>query len=364
MRIIRHVAAPVHVWDRNFAPSNTKFFTIMNYSTIFFTAILAIFFTSCDEEQYINQPGKLVPLTVTEDATLPAITVNGATFHAEAFGHPDSTIIVAIHGGPGGDYRYLLNCQDLAGHGYRVVFYDQRGSGLSQRFPKRTYTDLGEQAIDLMYEDLMAVIHHFKTKSTQKVILLGHSWGGILASGFTGRYPNEVDGLIVGEPGGLTWNDIMDYVEDSRSFKLWSELLNDATYLDQFMTGKEDQHEVLDYKMAMLSSKNDIVGEDNTIPGSNWRSGAVINSALFEIGKDYEPDFSAGLNQFDKPVLFLYSARNQVYADSWAEWISAAYNHVTRVKVPGVGHDGIILNETAWSATTQPAILDYLQAIL
>ncbi|RTZ45976.1 hypothetical protein EJ377_15075 [Chryseobacterium arthrosphaerae] len=46
-----------------------------------------------------------------------------------------------------------------------------------------------------------------------------------------------------------------DYIKESRSFKLWSEILNDATYLDQFISGKEDQHEILDYKMSMLSSK-------------------------------------------------------------------------------------------------------------
>ena len=111
--------------------------------------------------------------------SLPAITVNGAMLHSEAFGPPDSTMVVCIHGGPGADYRYMLNAQDLADAGYRVVFYDQRGSGLSQRFPRKSYTDLGVGAVDLMYDELSGVIAHYRTHPDQKVFLLGHSWGAI-----------------------------------------------------------------------------------------------------------------------------------------------------------------------------------------
>ena len=103
--------------------------------------LVGMFFLSWAKEKLITERGKLVPLTVDEDPALPSITVNGAMLHADAFGHPDSTMIIVIHGGPGGDYRSLLNCTDLVNEGYRVIFYDQRGSGLSQRFPYRSYID-------------------------------------------------------------------------------------------------------------------------------------------------------------------------------------------------------------------------------
>ena len=110
---------------------------------ILMLAFIALLLFSCTKERLINEPGNLVPRTVDQDPSLPSITVNGAMLHSEAFGHPDSTMIVCIHGGPGGDYRYLLNCKDLADYGYRVVFYDQRGSGLSQRFPKEFIYHIG-----------------------------------------------------------------------------------------------------------------------------------------------------------------------------------------------------------------------------
>ena len=332
-------------------------------SQILMVVFTAFSFVSCDEEQLITEPGKLVPLTVDEDPSLPSIVVNGAMLHSEAFGHPDSTLVVCIHGGPGGDYRYMLNARDLANHGYRVVFYDQRGSGLSQRFSKKSYTSLGLGAIDVLYDELSGVIAHYRTSPEQKVFLLGHSWGGILATGYVGKHPDAIQGMVVCEPGGLIFDDILDYVERSRSFKIWDETLNDVVYLDQFITGEEDEHEILDYKLGILASTNEITGESNVEPGSVWRSGAIISEALFEIGEDYRPDFSEHIDQFDVPVLFIYSEMNKAYPDSWAQQISGAYKAVNLIKIPGVGHDGIIKDDHAWATITMPEMISYFNSI-
>lgn len=332
----------------------------MNTRKISLTIILAVFLLLSCENAVIDETGNLVPPTVDQDPSIPSITVNDAMLHAEAFGPADGSMVVCIHGGPGGDYRYMLNCRDLAEEGYRVVLYDQRGSGLSQRFSKNSFTDLGLGALDLLYDEISGVIAYYRTSPDQNVFLLGHSWGGILASGYTGRNPANVQGLVVWEPGGLEWDDIVDYVEESRSFNLWGEMLNDATYLDQFMTGNRNDHEILDYKMAMITTSNDITGDDGTEPNSFWRSGAVISAALLEVGEDYEPDFSEGIDNFNTPVLFFYSEKNKAYPDSWAQKISGEYNSAELYQVMEVGHDGMIKNNTAWTEQTLPRILTYL----
>ena len=166
-------------------------------------AFTALLFFSCTKERLINEPGNLVPLTVDQDPGLPSITVNGVMLHSEAYGHPDSTIIVCIHGGPGGDYRYMLNLKDLADYGYRVVFYDQIGSGLSERFPKSSYTSLGTGALDMIYDELSGVIAHYRTHPNQKVFLIGHSWGAMLATAYAGKYPNAIQGLAIAGTRGI-----------------------------------------------------------------------------------------------------------------------------------------------------------------
>jgi proline iminopeptidase len=331
--------------------------------TMLMLALTALLFAACTKERLINQPGNLVPKTVDQDASLPSITVNGAMLHAEAFGPRDSTLIIVLHGGPGRDYRYLLNCRDLAGHGYRVIFYDQRGSGLSQRFSLNSYTSLGASAIDLMYDDLRGVIANYRTSLKQKVFLIGQSWGAMLATGYAAKYPGAVQGLVVCEPGGLKWDDVAEYVTKLRSRNPWTEAFNDASYIDQFLSGNENQHEILDYKLALSGGKDEISGEDNTKPGSFWRSGAVINMSLFKVGKTYKPDFSAGISKFGKPVLFFYSEKNKAYGDSWAHRISGVFNTVDLFKVSGVGHDGIISDKTTWAQTTLPKMLTYFNSL-
>lgn len=333
-----------------------------NLFKILFVIIFSFTIISCEDYE-LDDPGNLVPKTVVDDPGIPSITVNGVKLHSEAFGHPDSTIVVCIHGGPGSDYRYMLNSKDLVNYGYRVVFYDQRGSGLSQRLSEGTYTSMGLDALNQIYDELTGVIDYYRTSPNQKVYLLGHSWGAMLATAYTGKYPNAVQGLVLQEPGGLKWDDVVEYTSNSRAFSLWSELLNDITYMDQFMTGKENDHEILDYKFG-LKGANENTNTDTEKDGGNfWRLGAVINTGLFKIGLQYEPDFSAGISNFNLPVMFFYSEKNKSYPDEWAMKITSVFNKVEICKVPGVGHRGIILDKNAWKQTTLPGILTYFNSL-
>ena len=316
---------------------------------IFLVAFISIL-SSCDILEP-DEPGLLVPRTVDEDPSLPSITVNGAQLHSEAFGPTDGAMIVVIHGGPGSDYRYLLKCKEFANQGYRVVFYDQRGSGLSQRFPKSSYT-----SVKIMTDEVGGVIAHYRTSPTQKVFLLGHSWGAMLATAYVNEHPAAINGLILGEPGGLIWKDVKDYVGRVRDYKITSELLNDVTYVDQFFTGGENDHIMLDYKFALMGGSDVNTGNDDLLP--IWRMGAVINSALFELGDKENPNWTTNLQQYSTKVLFIYSERNKAYGYDHAVKVSSAYPNVQLFKANGAGHD-MLSFDTGWN-NTYPTMLTYL----
>jgi proline iminopeptidase len=319
--------------------------------------ILTLLLGGCKKEKYINESGNLVPKTVEQDFSLPSITVNGAKFHAEAFGPADSAIILVLHGGPASDYRYLYNCKAFATQGYRVVFYDQRGTGLSQRFPKSYYTSVQQS-----YDDINAIIGYYRKSASQKVFLLGHSWGGILASAYINRYPTAVNAAVVAEPGGLKWKDVKDYIETSRKMKFTSEALNNATYLDQFITGKENEHEILDYKYSMLASTGDesnIVGNEGELP--QWRPGVVLQNAYFDIANRENPDWTTSLYLFTTKVLFVYSERNTAYGLAHAQKVSSAFPNVQLFKTLGAGHDMLSFT-TGWN-NTYPVMLSYFNSL-
>lgn len=321
------------------------------------SVIAAVFILAgCTKERTINDEGNLVPKTVELDASLPQIAVNGTQLHAEAFGHPDSALLIILHGGPGADYRYLLNCKAFANNGYRVVFYDQRGSGLSKRHPKDSYS------LQLMNDDLSAVIAHYRTSPNQKVFLLGQSWGAILATAYINQYPTRINGVVLAEPGGFVWQDVLDYVERSRDIKFTSELLNDLLYADQFLTGKESEHAILDYKYALLGiaeGSNSPTGDEGIPPG--WRPGAIVNKAFVDIGERDKPDWTKNLLQYSTKVLFVYSENNKAYGLVYAQKLSSAYPNVQLLKVNGAGHNMLSFT-TGWN-NFYPTALTYLNSL-
>ena len=306
----------------------------VHFTSLALAALLG--FTGCQEQELDpNEACLLVPRTVDQDPSLPQLAVNGTTLHGETFGDPADPMIVVLHGGPGGDYRSMLNCKEFADHGYFVVFYDQRGSGLSKRHPKQHYT------IDVMIEDVDAIIGHYRHHPEQKIFLLGHSWGGMLASAYIDRHPTTVDGAIFIEPGGFTWPDTRDYISRARKVNPTSEAASDVLYFHQFITGKEDDHEILDYKFALTTvhdhAKGNAIGSAGPTPF--WRHGAAVNAGLFEIAEADGFDFTQNLDAFTTKVLFLYSELNTAYGIDHALRVSSAYPNVQLAEVKGTGHE-------------------------
>ena len=290
-------------------------------------AILAGLLAASCSPNRPEEAGLLVPRTVDEDASLPSIHVNGTQLHAETFGDGDDPMLVALHGGPGSDYRSLMKCCALADDGYYVVMYDQRGSGLS----KREYRDYDVQ---IYLDDLSAVIAHYRSSDAQKVFLYGHSWGAMLATAFVNEYPQAIAGLILTEPGGFTMDVTMEYVSRWQKISLFGETTNDLTYLDQIVTG--DSHEELDYKGYLVGTDH-LVGNPSHTPF--WRFGAVCNHSTFEYAQEHGFDFTTNLGQYSTPVLFAYSELNEAYGREHAEKVASSFPNVQLIEISGTGHD-------------------------
>jgi proline iminopeptidase len=86
---------------------------------------------------------------------------------------------------------------------YYVVFYDQRGSGLCARI-------LAEQ---LNYQSTLQDLDSFVDfyGKGNPVHLIGHSWGGMLVSGYLGYAPEKADKSVMAEPGFLNAQEAKDW---------------------------------------------------------------------------------------------------------------------------------------------------------
>ena len=102
------------------------------------------------------------------------------------------TPIVCLHGGPGFSHDYIENFADLTRGGWPVVFYDQIGTGRSTNILDVT-SDFW--SIDLFKAQLRALLDDLGIASN--FILLGQSWGVMLATEFTLERPDGLRALIL-----------------------------------------------------------------------------------------------------------------------------------------------------------------------
>ncbi|HEY8455825.1 MAG TPA: alpha/beta hydrolase [Actinopolymorphaceae bacterium] len=105
--------------------------------------------------------------------------------------------IIFVHGGPGvpdlaGDMAYF---GQLAEDGHDVYVYAQVGSGASSRLDDPMAYTLDRHVADL--EAFRRYIH------AEKVTLIGHSFGGVLAAAYVADHPNRVVKAVYSSPGDL-----------------------------------------------------------------------------------------------------------------------------------------------------------------
>ena len=106
---------------------------------------------------------------------------------------PDTAVVLA--GGPALALSYLD--RDLAplAHGRTLIYYDARNAGHSQIVMHPAML-----AVERHVADLEAVRQHF---GIGEMMIIGHSWGAMVAPFYAAAYPQNVDRLVLVTPGPI-----------------------------------------------------------------------------------------------------------------------------------------------------------------
>jgi proline iminopeptidase len=142
---------------------------------------------------------RVVRVPVTADATL----------WAQAHGAADARrTLIVLHGGPGLSHHYTRPLRALAGDDLQVILFDQRGVGAS--------SPMGEAHHSLAHQvaDLEVLREHF---ALEQVMLLGHSWGGLIAMTYAAEHPERVSALVLVDsapPDSDTMSRTFDVFDD------------------------------------------------------------------------------------------------------------------------------------------------------
>ena len=105
--------------------------------------------------------------------------------------------MIFLSGGPGLEVDYMKPVTEFFPREYERVFLEQRGTGRS-RPAKLTAEHI---SLRLMVDDLEALRSQLKMDC---LLLVGHSWGGMLAMAYASIHPEHVDKLILIASGGPT----------------------------------------------------------------------------------------------------------------------------------------------------------------
>lgn len=267
-----------------------------------------------------------------------AVSSDSAPIHYKTFGSGKPLLI--INGGPG------MNSEGFSGLAIRLsqsnqtIIYDQRGTGKS----KLPVLDSNTITMKLMIDDIESLRKHLKI---EKWSVLGHSFGGMVASYYATQYPERIDKMILSSSGGIDL-DLLGYVQqsinsklskaDSDSVKYWTKRINDGDTAHYFRL-ERGKHLAPAYVFNRVNVP--IIAERLT--QGNWD----INQLIWENMVKINFDCSEKLKYFTKPVLII-QGKDDIIKPETAEKARNVLKNSRIVLVDRCRHYGWLDNEEVY----------------
>lgn len=215
------------------------------------------------------------------------VDCNGATLFYKTMGRGDP--VVVLHGGPGFDHRQFLPFIWELASDHKIILFDQRGTGLSS-----CPIDSASINIDTFIDDIEAIREAFQI---EKMNLLGHSWGGILAMHYGIRHSDHLKSLIICSAAASA-----DSFKEMRENYEADRLPGDREKLNEIASSPEfqnDEPEAIErfwrvyfkpyFVDQSLVSRMDLVFSENTIRNSNAVAGYIMQSiGAFDLHDDLQ----------------------------------------------------------------------------
>ncbi len=243
-------------------------------------------------------------ISIHVSAQTEATIKNGdALIYYRTFG--SGTPILIINGGPGMNSDGFADLAKKLSEKNQTIIYDQRGTGRS----KLIKTDASTISMKLMADDLEVLREHLKI---DKWILLGHSFGGMLASYYATLYPEHIQAIILSSSGGVDLG-ILSYAGTNISSRLNAAETASLNYWNkQIANGDTSHHARLQRGTALAAA---YVYDRKYVPVIAERltqGNPVINQLIWEDLQKIKFDCKPKLSGFNRPVLIIQGKQDIV----------------------------------------------------
>ncbi|NSL85630.1 alpha/beta hydrolase [Chitinophaga sp. Mgbs1] len=162
---------------------------------------------------------------------LASLYTQAQTLYTKAFGSPKDKAVIFLHGGPG--YNAVnfevTAAQQLADKGFYVIVYDRRGEG-------RSVDSAARFTFAQTFDDLAGI---YKTYGLKKAILMGHSFGGVVAALYAAQHPAATAAVVmVSAPVSMqeSFRTILQHVKEIYTARKDSTNLNYISMIENMDT--------------------------------------------------------------------------------------------------------------------------------
>jgi len=279
---------------------------------IFYFFIITLLLFQCNNPQNNN----LIKVSESDGY----ISVNDSIeIYYQFIGSGEDTIVF-LHGGPGLPSYYLMADLKPLAFQNTLLFYDQRGCGKSTPIKDTSLLDASYYP-----QDLEIIRKYFKM---QKMILVGHSWGGILAGLYASQYPKHIDRMVlIGSVPPVkipAWDDFgpnFDAKFDSTYLKEVYQTWEDRFHREDSIKACWDNwtHFIKGYYSNPVLTRR-MWGDVCNCPLANSELNYIGWTVTMESLSDW--DFSENLSTLDCPVLVMHGEDDPIpleCAKSWSE---------------------------------------------
>ena len=235
---------------------------------------------------------------------------------------------LVIHGGPGFPPTKPWKGLESLKKGYRFIYYHQRGCGHSTRPIDKFDSQNFMQNVTVLDKFLglsaqLADIERIRRiLGQEKLILIGHSYGGFLATLYAVEFPEHVEKMVLIAPAGVLkfpiaegegFDKIRDYLSDEQKTEFDDFLSRYFDYGKIFTKSERDlsilnaeyvKHFTAALKSQGLGLPNEGM-EDLTLTG-----GWMVHALYLSLGMKY--DLREELKKVPVPVLVLHGEKDMM----------------------------------------------------
>lgn len=214
------------------------------------------------------------------------------------------TPLFLLNGGPGFPSHHFSDLAEKLSEKYQVVLFDQRGTGYSSLKEKNNST----VTLDLMVQDLENLRKHL---NHEKIILMGHSFGGMYAMSYAASYPEHVKRMILSHSGGMEIDMINDVGQRLRSN------LNEKDRADLNTLSQSLNPDIYTMHRAKIIAPAYVYNRElaeSVYKGLAFKSRFYpeVNLLVYQDMRKNGLNLTKKMQSFEKPVLIIHGANDIV----------------------------------------------------